>query len=189
MARRFDVLPFLIHGTGVFASEDLAPGTKIIEEKALWVVNDETAFRASFPAVYEVDAINSSRHISLNATEMRGNMFTSVGRSNPHVEGSDEWSHHIDTINHLCGGLTADEVEPEDPVEHQKMVSEKLRQILILNAYQIGQDPVKRVGVFKYGSRVNHSCAPNAERSTVTNADEELVRYSLQYLLPLRLAN
>lgn len=183
MTRRFDVLASLIHGTGVFASEDLAPGTKIIEEKALWVVDDETAFRASFPAVYEADAINAGRHTSLNATEMRGNMFTSVWRSPPHVQGSDEWIYHIDTINLLCGGLTADEVEPEDPVEHQKMVSEKLRQILILNAYQIGQDLVKRVGVFKHGSRVNHSCAPNAERSTDTNADGEFVRYSFTILI------
>jgi hypothetical protein len=183
MTHRFDILHSPIHGLGVFALEDLAAGTKIIEEKALWVVDDDTAFRASFPAVYKADAINAGRHTSLNATEMRGNMYTSVWRSPPHVEGNDEWIYHIDTINFLCGGLTADEVESEDPVEHQKMVSEKLRQILILNAYQIGQDPVKRVGVFKRGSRINHSCAPNAERSTDTNADGEFVRYSFTILV------
>ena len=28
-----------IHGIGVFASEDIEPGTKVMQEKALWVVD------------------------------------------------------------------------------------------------------------------------------------------------------
>lgn len=38
-----------IHRIGVFASEDIEPGTKVMQEKALWVVDILTFFRGSHP--------------------------------------------------------------------------------------------------------------------------------------------
>jgi hypothetical protein len=155
-----------IHGVGVFASEDIEPGTRIVQEMALWIVDKVTAIRGSFPT-------------SLDATEMRGIMIESFKRSNPFEEGSAQKKEHEENILNLCGGFTPGQEMPKDPAEFQKMLSEKLRQILILNAvHESGDGQTKWASVFRGTSRVNHSCTPNAERVLATDDNGAWVCYS-----------
>jgi hypothetical protein len=67
-----------VHGIGVFASEDIEPGTKIMEEIALWVVDKLILIRGAFPTSLDATGM----------TEMRGIMIESFKRSNPFEEGS-----------------------------------------------------------------------------------------------------
>jgi len=150
----FNVSP--VHGVGVFATKDLEPGTRIIQEPALWIVDKATAIKASFPT-------------SLDAAEMRDTLIESFSLSNPYEEGDERRETHSSKILELCGGFTEDEVKPDDPVEVKKILSEKLREILILNGvHQKGPDQAEWAAVFEGSCRLNHSCAPNAERMTAT---------------------
>jgi hypothetical protein len=195
MAQIIDFAPSPIHGTGVFALVDLEPGTMIIEEDALWAIDRATAFRASFPICTSPNATEMGT--SPNATEMRGIMGNAFRRNNPyypHDEDSPEGIEYKEKIVYLCGGFIRGEVWSRDPAERQKMATERLRQILILNGAcePVGPDqvPVEWVSVFEHSSRINHSCAPNTERATSTDADGKIhVRYRYNYPLPSRLAN
>lgn len=178
MTQNIKFAPSPIHGTGVFALVDIAPGTQIMKEKALWAIDRATAINASIPT-YD------------NIAGMRDIMIQSLRRSNPHYphdQKSVQGMLHRNKILYLCGGFASDEEKPtpEDPERFMRIVTERLRQVLILNAYAEGPDqgPVERVGVFEGGSRINHSCAPNAERITTTKENGDFVRYSLQCLLP-----
>jgi hypothetical protein len=71
-----------IHGHGVFATEDIKPGVKIIRERALWVIDKITLVRGSFP---------TSLH---DFTEMQDIMVNSFKRSNAFEEGSAEREQH-----------------------------------------------------------------------------------------------
>lgn len=147
--------PSPIHGIGVFATEDLEIGTRIIQEPALWKVDKAIAIKASFPS-------------SLEAAEMRANIIESFHGSNPYEDGEEKQAFG-GKILELCGGFTTDDDVPDDPVAAQRELSEKLREILILNGVvEKGQEQAEWVAVFEGSSRLNHSCAPNAERTTAT---------------------
>ena len=161
-----------IHGIGVFATKDLEAGTKIIQEPALWIVDKATAIKASFPT-------------SLDATEMRRTLIESFELSNPHEEEDERHESHKSKILELCGGFTEDDDKPADQAEADKMLSEKLREILILNAVQQkGDGQAEWAAIFEGSCRLNHSCAPNAQRMTATVTGGICVCY-VAYL-PLR---
>lgn len=150
----FNVSP--IHGIGVFATKDIKPNTRIIQEPALWIVDKATAIKASFPT-------------SLDAAEMRDTLIESFSLSNPWGEDDERRQTHSNKILELCGGFTEDEDKLDDPAEVQNFFSEKLREILILNgAQQKGPGQAEWAAVFEGSCRLNHSCAPNAERMTAT---------------------
>jgi hypothetical protein len=98
----FDASP--IHEIGVLASDDIEPGTKVMQEMALWVVDILTFLRGSHPTSLD------------DATEMRGIMIDSFKRSTPFEEGSDERKVHEEKILGLFGGPTPGEEMPEDPL-------------------------------------------------------------------------
>lgn len=108
-----------IHGVVVFASDDIEPGTKIMEEMALWAVDMFTFIRSTFPTSLD------------DATEMCGIVIDSFKRSNPFEEGSVQEKEYEEKILGLCGGPAKGEEMPEDLAEFQKVFSMRLREILI----------------------------------------------------------
>jgi hypothetical protein len=165
-----------IHGHGVFATEDIKPGIEIIRERALWVIDKITLVRGSFL---------TSLH---DFTEMQDIMVNSFKRSNAFEEGSAEREQHEGMILGLCGGFVGDEEMPADPAQYQKLLSERLRQIIILNGIHemlVEHEQPEKIAVFGFGARINHSCAPNVERVMVTATDGNCVRYSSLTAMPI----
>jgi len=149
-----------VHGFGVFATKDIERGTLIIKEKALWVVDTLTAMRCTFS--------NTS-----NYDMPRNHMIRTHYVSNSDEDEDVQDYLHADILT-LCGGSTNEELLQGNKQECIRTMSERLREILILNgvAESCAGKP-NYAAVFRASSRMNHSCAPNAERmrSKVNNND------------------
>jgi hypothetical protein len=158
-----------VHGIGVFASEDIEPGTKIMEEIALWVVDKLTFIRGTFPTSLDATGM----------TESRGITIESFKRSNPFEEGSVQKKEYEEKILGLYGRPIQGEEMPGDPAEVQKVFSMRVREILIQNGvHEPGDGQAEWNAVFEGASRVNHSCVPNAELVLAEGAGGSRVRYS-----------
>ena len=141
-----------VHGYGVFAIQDIEAGTEIIKENALWVVDTATAIKSTFP---EGSDYSAPRYIMIN----------SFYRSNSGEEDMEERLRLQQDILTLCGGFSAEEMVQGDSQVDMKILSERLREILILNGVAESCDgQADYAAVFRASSRLNHSCAPNAER-------------------------
>lgn len=141
-----------VHGFGIFASKDLEPGTLIMKEKALWVVDTRTALRATFSP-------------SDDFRQVRQNMVESYCASQSESVGEDEKQRCQTNILTLCGGFTAEETLNGGATVCTQIMTERLREILILNGVAESTDEKPEyAAVFRASSRLNHSCAPNAER-------------------------
>lgn len=144
--------PSPVHGYGVFATKDIPPKTLIMKEKALWVVTALTAIMCTVAKSedYEVP---------------RRRMIESFYHSNPEVVDDDERVRLQLDILALCGGFSEDERLLGDATACKQTLSERLREVLILNGVtESGDGSPEYAAVFRAASRLNHSCAPNAER-------------------------
>ena len=141
-----------IHGYGVFAIQDIQPGTLIMQEEALWVVDIATAIKSTFSK----DA---------DYYEPRRNIIASYYKSNSGEENEEERVRLQQDILTLCGGFNAEDIFQGDQLADMRTLSERLREILILNGVAESCDgQADYVAVFRASSRLNHSCTPNAER-------------------------
>jgi hypothetical protein len=165
-----------VHGIGVFASEDIEPGTKIMEEIALWVIDKLTFLRGTFPTSLDAKDL----HI------MRGIMIESFKRSNPFEEGSVQKKEYEGKILGLYGRPVQGDEMSGDPAELQKVLSMRVREIIIQNAvHEPGDGQPEWNAVFEGASRVNHSCVPNAELVLAEGAGGSRVCYSINVITHL----
>jgi hypothetical protein len=142
-----------VHGYGVFATQDIEPGTLIVKEEALWVVETETAMRATFSD--DSADYSAPRYI----------MIDSFYRSNMDEEDEEERLRLQQDILRLGGGFNSEEMMQGDGQASMQTLSERLREVLILNGVaESDYDKPDYAAVFRASSRLNHSCAPNAER-------------------------
>lgn len=141
-----------VHGYGVFAIEDVQPGTLIMKEAALWVVNTDTVIKATFS---EDSDYSAPRYIMIDA----------FYRSNTGEEDEQERLRLQQDILSLCGGFSSEELLQGQVQACMQTMSEHLREIIILNAVAESCDgKPDYAAIFRSSSRLNHSCAPNAER-------------------------
>jgi hypothetical protein len=149
-----------VHGFGVFAIQDIQPGTMIMEEKALWVVDTLTAMKCTFSRTPDYGI---PRHSIINA----------FYRSNSDEDEEDQVQLQTDILT-LCGGFSNEEIFKGNKQDCMRTMSEHLREIIILNGVAESADgKPEYAAVFRASSRMNHSCVPNAERmrSKVDNDD------------------
>lgn len=140
-----------VHGYGVFATQDIKPGTLIIKEEALWVVDTETAMRATFS---EDSDYSTPRYIMVDA----------FYRSNINEDEQERLRLQQDILA-LAGGFNSDEMMQGNGQADMQTLSERLREVLILNGVaESDYGKPDYAAVFRSSSRLNHSCAPNAER-------------------------
>ena len=145
--------PSPVHGHGVFATQDIEPGTQIIKEKALWVVETETAVKATF----------SEEGPDYSAP--RFTMIDAFYRSNLDEEDEAEQVRLQHDILRLSGGFSGEEMLQGDAQDDMQTLSERLREVLIINGVAESCDgQANYAAIFRASSRLNHSCAPNAER-------------------------
>lgn len=159
--------PSPVHGYGVFAIQDIEAGTEIIKENALWVIDTATAIKSTFSA--------NSDH-----SEPRYIMIDAFYRSNLAEEDEVERLRLQEDILTLCGGFTSEEMLQGEGQACMRTLSERLREILILNGVAESSDgQADYAAIFRASSRLNHSCAPNAERMRSQLNDGSVVSYPL----------
>lgn len=158
--------PSPVEGYGVFASRDIEPGTEIIKEKALWVVDAATAVDATF------SESDSDYH------EARCNMIQSFfNTSCPDLDTEARQLLHNDMLS-LSGGFDPEQQVDGSALECAQTLSQHIREILILNAATGGsRGRIEYAAVFQAFSRLNHSCAPNAVSSTFKLDDGSVVSH------------
>jgi hypothetical protein len=154
-----------VHGYGVFATQNIKPGTEIIKEEALWVMDTGTALRATFSE-------------SVDYSEPRYIMIDSLYRSNMDEEDEEERLRLQQDILSLCGGFNSDEMLQGTGQACTQTLSERLREILILNGVAESDDRPEYAAIFRASSRLNHSCAPNAEQRRSKMNDGSVVSCS-----------
>ena len=160
--------PSPVHGYGVFAIQDIQPGTLIMKEKALWVVDTLTA-------------INSTFCKDSDYSTPRQHMINSFYGSTIFEENEKERIRLQSDILTLCGGFGVDEVFGGDKDTGMQKMAEHLREILIRNGVTESCDGKPAyAAVFRASSRLNHSCAPNAERLRSKMSDGSVVSYPLE---------
>jgi len=160
--------PSPVHGFGVFAIQDIEAGTEIIKENALWVIDTATAIKATFSADSDY---SDPRYIMIDA----------FYRNNLNEEDEVERLRLQEDILTLCGGFTSEEMLQGDGQANMQTLSERLREILILNGVAESSDgQADYAAIFRASSRLNHSCAPNAERMRSQLDDGSVVRFSFQ---------
>jgi hypothetical protein len=153
-----------VHGYGIFATQDIKPGTLVIKEEALWVVDTETAIRATFS---EDSDYSTPRYIMVDA----------FYRSNINEEDDEERLRLQQDILALAGGFNSDEMMQGNGQADMQTLSERLREVLILNGVaESDYGKPDYAAVFRSSSRLNHSCAPNAERMRSHLDDGTVVR-------------
>jgi hypothetical protein len=142
-----------VHGHGVFATKDIEAGTMIIEEKALWVVSTHNAMYGTFSS-------------TLDYTLPRLTMVGAWGKIEDAAENVKEGERDQKDLLTLCGGFDLEEVVKGSSADCTAIMSERFREILILNgvAESTADGKPGYAAVFRASSRLNHSCAPNAER-------------------------
>jgi hypothetical protein len=153
-----------VHGYGVFATQDIQPGTLIIREEALWVVDTETAIKATFSD--DSADYSAPRYIMIDA----------FYRSNMDEQDEEERLRLQQDILALAGGFNSDEMMQGDGQANMQTLSERLREIIILNAVaESDYGKPDYAAVFRASSRLNHSCDPNAERMRSQTNDGTVV--------------
>ena len=155
----------LVHSYGVFATKDIKPGTEIMKEETLWVMDTVTAMRATFS---ESSDYSAPRYI----------MIDSFYRSNMDEEDEGERLRLQQDILALCGGFNSEEMLQGTGQACMQTLSERLREILILNGVAESDDRPEYAAIFRASSRLNHSCAPNAERMRSKMNDGSVVSCS-----------
>ena len=155
-----------VHSYGVFATKDIKPGTEIMKEETLWVMDTVTAMRATFS---ESSDYSAPRYI----------MIDSFYRSNMDEEDEEERLRLQQDILALCGGFNSDEMLQGDGRASMQTLSETLREILILNGVAESDDRPEYAAIFRASSRLNHSCAPNAEQRRSKMNDGSVVSFPL----------
>jgi hypothetical protein len=141
-----------VHGHGVFATKDIDAGTMIMKEKALWVVSTH-------------DAIYSTFSSTMDYTPPRLTMFRTFGNIKSDAKNEEEGERDQNDLITLCGGFDAEEAVKGDSRKCTTIMSQRLREILILNG--VAESCDRKPGyaaAFRASSRLNHSCVPNAER-------------------------
>lgn len=156
--------PSPVHGHGVFATQDIEPGTQIIKENALWVVDTETAVKATFTE--EGSDYSVPRHTMIDA----------FYRSNLDEEDEAGQVRLQHDILRLSGGFSGEEILQGDAQDDMQTLSERLREVLIINGVAESCDgQADYAAIFRSSSRLNHSCAPNAERMRSSLDDGSVV--------------
>lgn len=159
--------PSPVHGFGVFAIQDIAAGSEIIKENALWVIDTATAIKSTFSA-------------SSDPSDPRYIMIDAFYRSNLAEEDEVERLRLQEDVLTLCGGFSSEEMVKGDGQACMQTMSERLREILILNGVAESSDgQADYAAIFRASSRLNHSCAPNAERMRSQLNDGSVVSYPL----------
>lgn len=159
--------PSPVHGYGVFAIQDIEAGTEIIKENALWVVDTATAIKSTFS---EGSDYSAPRYI----------MIDSFYRSNLAEEDEEERLRLQQDILTLCGGFNSEEMASGDGQADMQTMSERLREILIVNGVAESSDgQADYAAIFRASSRLNHSCAPNAERMRSKLNDGSVVSFQI----------
>ncbi|KAM0721119.1 hypothetical protein Q7P37_003405 [Cladosporium fusiforme] len=137
-----------LHGLGIFATQDIKPGTIVVQERPLWLVSTVNMLRASF-------------HECSSHDGMRKHMLKLFHP--PDEMDEVQWS--IDLLS-LEGGF-----EPEDTLSGTIEATEiqltvALREVLIRNGFSMSFKGIQPyAAVYKESSRLNHSCVPNALRT------------------------
>jgi hypothetical protein len=142
-----------VHGHGVFATKDIEAGTMIIEEKALWVVSTRNAIHGTFST-------------TMDYTLPRLTLIETYNLIKSKAENPKEGERDQKDLLTLCGGFDLEEVVKGGSADCVAIMSERFREILILNgvAGSTANGKPGYAAVFRASSRLNHSCAPNAER-------------------------
>lgn len=137
---------------GIFATKNIKSGEMIIQEEALWIVDKVSAMFATFP--------NLSDHekVCQNMLEL----------FHPPVDGSPrERLVFVKDLLSLAGGFKTEDHVSGDLDDYELELTHALREILILNGVCREGDGQRDVAaVYKEASRLNHSCVPNAERTS-----------------------
>lgn len=159
--------PSPVHGFGVFAARDIQPGTLIIQEKALWVVDTQTAMKSTFSKTSDYGI-------------PRFNMIQAFYNSNSDEKDGEEQVRLKRDIITLCGGFSDADKVLGDELANMQTMSEHLREILILNGVaESGDGRPEYAAIFRASSRLNHSCAPTAERMRSRLNDGSVVSHTV----------
>jgi hypothetical protein len=141
------------HGHGVFATKDIEAGTLIIQEKALWVVATHIVINGTFST-------------TMDYTIPRLNLIGAYNNIKFDAENHEEGERDQLDLMTLCGGFGLDEAVKGGIGDCMTTMSELFHEVLILNgvAESTADGISGYAAVFRASSRLNHSCAPNAER-------------------------
>jgi hypothetical protein len=103
-------------------------------------------------------------------------MIDAFYRSNLAEEDEVERLRLQEDVLTLCGGFSSEEMVKGDGQACMQTMSERLREILILNGVAESSDgQADYAAIFRASSRLNHSCAPNAERMRSQLSDGSVV--------------
>jgi hypothetical protein len=155
------------HGHGVFATKDIEAGTLIIQEKALWVVATHIAINGTFST-------------TMDYTIPRLKLIGAYNNIKFDAEDPEEGERDQLDLMTLCGGFSLNEVVKGGIGDCMSTLSEHIREVLILNgvAESTADGNPGYAAVFRASSRLNHSCAPNAERMRSPLNDGSVVSHT-----------